>query len=156
MSTALQRRVTLADVAHRCGVSIATVSYVVNGGNGTISEATRERVRQVAAEMGYRPNAAAGMLRRGHANVVLLVLPSGPHRSVPEGLLEQVEADFCSAGEPVLMHAYRTIDLLLTTTWMVQPKVVVIGFDTPPLLEEKLRENGAPEVITRSDLVQQA
>ncbi|EIQ00035.1 transcriptional regulator [Opitutaceae bacterium TAV1] len=48
-------RVTLADIARRAGVSRAAVSYALRGGTGT-SAGTRERIREIAKELGYRPD----------------------------------------------------------------------------------------------------
>src|SRR5438067_2210520 len=57
------RRPTMRDVAARVGVSQALVSLVFRNAPGA-SEETRERVFQAAAELGYRPDAAAQVLRR--------------------------------------------------------------------------------------------
>ena len=54
--------VSLKTIAERCGVSAATVSKALND-HKDISEATRKRVRQVADELGYFPNAAARALK---------------------------------------------------------------------------------------------
>lgn len=54
--------VSLKDIAQRCGVSSATVSKSLNG-HSDISETTRERICQIAAEMGYMPNASARALK---------------------------------------------------------------------------------------------
>lgn len=60
------KRVTLADVAARAGTSTTAVSLVLNDRPGTrLSEATSERIRQAATELGYRPNQAARSLRLG-------------------------------------------------------------------------------------------
>lgn len=69
-------RPTFADVARRAKVSTATVSYVLNDSRGRrISEQTRAAVRRAAAELGYRPNAAARNLARGRSGVVLYLIP---------------------------------------------------------------------------------
>jgi LacI family transcriptional regulator len=57
------RRPTLRDVAALAGVSVKTVSRVVNGEPG-VSPGVADRVRAAADELGYRPNAAATALRR--------------------------------------------------------------------------------------------
>ncbi|MGI5965512.1 MULTISPECIES: LacI family DNA-binding transcriptional regulator [Anaerotruncus] len=49
---------TIYDISRKSGVSIATVSRVINGKKG-VSEATRQRVLSVMAEKGYTPNAFA-------------------------------------------------------------------------------------------------
>ncbi len=54
--------VSLKDVAHRCGVSVATVSKALNG-QPDVGEATKERVRRAAEELGYMANAAARALK---------------------------------------------------------------------------------------------
>jgi DNA-binding LacI/PurR family transcriptional regulator len=64
------------DVARRAGVSQSTVSLVFSGKSaGRISAATTAAVRAAAAELGYRPNAAARALKTGAARTVALVVP---------------------------------------------------------------------------------
>ncbi|KQS78894.1 LacI family transcriptional regulator [Rhizobium sp. Leaf384] len=62
------RRATIRDVAQAAGVSVATASNALNGQGRTNAE-TRERVKRVAEEIGFRPNALArGLLsRRSHS-----------------------------------------------------------------------------------------
>ena len=55
-------RVTMADVAHAAGVSVATVSKVVNNKDG-ISPARTEHVKKVIADMGYEASLGAQSLR---------------------------------------------------------------------------------------------
>ena len=59
-----ERVTTLRDVASSAGVSVKTVSNVVNG-NGHVAESTRERVQKVIDELDYQPNLAARQLRAG-------------------------------------------------------------------------------------------
>lgn len=70
------KRITIAEVAHATGVSVATVSLVLNGYARTaqISAATSLAVERVAAELGYVPNHAARSLRRRRTNVLTLVV----------------------------------------------------------------------------------
>jgi DNA-binding LacI/PurR family transcriptional regulator len=69
-------RPTSIDVAQCAGVSQSTVSLVLSGkGRGRVSEATAERVRECARELGYRPNAAAQALRLGSSRAVALLVP---------------------------------------------------------------------------------
>ncbi|MFJ5779661.1 LacI family DNA-binding transcriptional regulator [Streptomyces sp. NPDC093094] len=70
-------RPTSRDVAQAAGVSQAAVSLVFGDKwRGRVSEATAERVRQAALELGYRPNLAARNLRLGSTRTVLLVVPA--------------------------------------------------------------------------------
>jgi LacI family transcriptional regulator len=67
--------VTLHDVARRAGVSVATASRALNGSaNRVVGAELRDRVRRVAAELGYTPNAHAQAMARGRTNVIGLVL----------------------------------------------------------------------------------
>ena len=52
------KRVTIYDVAKEAGVSLATVSRVINGSN-VVKEPTRERVEAAIEKLGYKPNAIA-------------------------------------------------------------------------------------------------
>jgi LacI family transcriptional regulator, repressor for deo operon, udp, cdd, tsx, nupC, and nupG len=71
-----RQRVTSIDVARCAGVSQSTVSLVFSGkGSGRVSEATQERVRRCARELGYRPNVAAQALRLGASRAVALLVP---------------------------------------------------------------------------------
>src|SRR5215217_1163497 len=71
-----RQRHTSIDVARCAGVSQSTVSLVLSGkGEGRVSEATQERVRRCARELGYRPNLAAQALRMGSSRAVALLVP---------------------------------------------------------------------------------
>lgn len=66
--------VTLRDVAVKSGVSIRTVSNVVNG-YAPVAEATRLRVQATIDALGYRPNLMARNLKQGRSRVIALVVP---------------------------------------------------------------------------------
>ena len=73
--TAGRAAVTRADVARYAGVSDAVVSFVVNGGPKTVSEATAERVRAAIRQLGYRPNSTARALALGTTKTLGMVVP---------------------------------------------------------------------------------
>ncbi|TXN29520.1 LacI family transcriptional regulator [Lacisediminihabitans profunda] len=62
------------DVARAAGVSVRTVSNVVNG-YAHVAEATRARVLQAIADLDYRPSELARSLKRGRSGLIGLVLP---------------------------------------------------------------------------------
>ncbi|WP_036317451.1 LacI family DNA-binding transcriptional regulator, partial [Microbacterium sp. B24] len=66
-------RVTLRDVAARAGVSTAAISQALNG-RGNLSAETRERIKAVAAELGYAPNKHASALRSGRTMSIGFVM----------------------------------------------------------------------------------
>lgn len=72
---------TIYDVAKRAGVSITTVSRVLNGGN--VSRKTREAVERAIAELKYVPNAAARTLPSGVSRIIAAIVPdiSNPYYS---------------------------------------------------------------------------
>lgn len=69
-------RVTLADVARESGFSISTISIVLNEAplSQHIATTTKEHVRQVAARMGYRPDAFARSLRKRRSHTIGIMI----------------------------------------------------------------------------------
>ncbi|MEU9830192.1 LacI family DNA-binding transcriptional regulator [Streptosporangium sp. NPDC048047] len=66
--------VSLRDIARLAGVSVKTVSNVVNG-YAHVSPETRAKVEKALTELDYRPNLSARNLRRGRTGVIALALP---------------------------------------------------------------------------------
>jgi LacI family transcriptional regulator len=71
---AVRGALTIYDVAKRAGVSIASVSRVLNGGGGRSPRPeTRERVLRAVRELGFVPDGAARALSNGLKEVVGVV-----------------------------------------------------------------------------------
>jgi len=68
------RRTRAADVAEAAGVSQTTVSLVLNGRSGHVSEATRQKVLATAESLGYHLNAPARQLASGVTQTLGLVV----------------------------------------------------------------------------------
>jgi Transcriptional regulators len=70
------KNITIADIAKVAGVSLGTVSRVLNNRDGDIpiSEKTREKVEEVAKKLGYRPNPFAAALRSQRTGVIGAVI----------------------------------------------------------------------------------
>lgn len=64
---------TLKEIAARCGCSVATVSKALNG-MPDISAETAQKIRDIALEMGYVPNAAARTLKTNRSHTIGLML----------------------------------------------------------------------------------
>lgn len=80
------RRITITDVARAAGVSIAVVSYALNGRPG-VSDRTRRHVLRTAADLGWRPSAAARSLRSApHSVSVQAVGPADAARATAVAL----------------------------------------------------------------------
>ena len=72
----MSRRPTQADVARRASVSKATVGFALaDRYDISIPESTRQRVKQAAEEIGYRPNLAARALVSGKTNTITIAFP---------------------------------------------------------------------------------
>ncbi len=76
---------TIAEVARRAGVGVATVSRVLNA-SPAVRDETRQRVLDAIAELGYAPNAAARALSTGRMNAVGVIAPFFTRPSVMERL----------------------------------------------------------------------
>jgi LacI family transcriptional regulator len=70
----MARHVTVADIAREAGVSMMTVSRVINN-KGDVSAATRERVQEVVERLDYRPSGIARSLATQHTGTIGLVVP---------------------------------------------------------------------------------
>jgi LacI family transcriptional regulator, repressor for deo operon, udp, cdd, tsx, nupC, and nupG len=86
-------RAGLKDVAKLAGVSVKTVSNVVNGYRH-VTESTRERVLRAIEELNYQPNLAARTLRARRSGIIALALPelSIPYFSELAGLIVDAAA----------------------------------------------------------------
>jgi DNA-binding LacI/PurR family transcriptional regulator len=74
-SSGQRRPPSLRDVAELAGVSIKTVSNVVND-YPHVRDSTREKVHEAILQVGYRPQVAAQQLRTGASGIVTLAVPS--------------------------------------------------------------------------------
>jgi LacI family transcriptional regulator len=70
------KKVSISDIARKAGVSVSTVSFVMNDKavKMRISREVIEKVEQVAREMGYRPNQLARGLRTGKTKTIGLIV----------------------------------------------------------------------------------
>ncbi len=110
--------VSLKDVAVRAGVSVKTVSNVVND-YPHVSPATRERVRRAVDELGYRPNATARRLRTGRSGIIALAVPE---------LGNPYFADLAAAVIDAAAHHGRTVLLDHTAGLRAEETLVSQGF----------------------------
>ncbi len=96
----MDQRPRLEDVAARVGVSTASVSLVLRGAPGP-SAATRERVLEAAAELGYRPDRTASLLarRRRHLLGVMLDVRNPFHAE----LVEEIHVEANRIGYEVVL-----------------------------------------------------
>ncbi|MBQ0009336.1 MAG: LacI family DNA-binding transcriptional regulator [Firmicutes bacterium] len=71
----LKDRVTIYEVAKASGVSLATVSRVINN-QGNVTEKTREKVQETIKKLGYKPSGLAQALATSKSTTIGVVIPS--------------------------------------------------------------------------------
>lgn len=94
---------TIYQVSEAAGVSLATVSRVMNG-NARVSERTRKKVEDAMASLGYQPNAIAQSLASNRTNSVGLLV-SELHGSYFGDLMSTVEQVLKQNGKHVIITA---------------------------------------------------
>lgn len=92
---------TIKDVAEKAGVTVTTVSRVLNN-RGYISEATRTKVYEAMEELDYQPNEIARSLFRKKSNIIGLIVPTVSHPFFGE-LTSHLETYAYSRGYKVLI-----------------------------------------------------
>jgi DNA-binding LacI/PurR family transcriptional regulator len=149
------RRVTSGDVARAAGVSRATVSYVLNDvPHQKIPEATRRRILDAAARLGYTPSAAARALRSGRSDVVLCLLPDWPIGPTVGELLVSLSSAFAAAGLTLVAHPRVHGDRPVSDLWKaITPAAVIAWEDIPDDEAAAMRSTGvelAVALLSRS------
>ncbi|MEP3844202.1 MAG: LacI family DNA-binding transcriptional regulator [Paracoccaceae bacterium] len=138
---------TIKDIAQRSGAGISTVSRVLNN-SGYVSSATRSRVEKAIADLGYRPNASARMMRNGRSNLIGILVPSIKvdffarlaHRLEQALFAQGYQTLICSTAEDV-GHENEYVSMLLAQ--QVDGAVVVsVGGDGGAF--SRLKDAGIP------------
>lgn len=84
------KRPTLRDIAERVGVSVPTVSEILsNTSRNYCSQSLRDRVREVAKELNYRPNIGYKIMHSQQTRIVSIICSSG-HLQQEEHILELI------------------------------------------------------------------
>lgn len=98
-------RVTIREVAREAGVSVATVSRVLNG-SGPASAETVRRIREVAARLRYTPNEAARSLIRSRTQTIGVLLPD-LHGAFFSEVIRGVDQRARQAGFHLLVSSFH-------------------------------------------------
>ena len=170
MKAEQQKRLTLSDIALLAGVSKTTASIILNnrGDDFRIKAETRQRVREVAQQYGYRANAYAKALQARKTNVIGMVIPDLTNygfaqtaktleRLCRENGLYLVIAcsDDNPAQEKVAIERLldRQVDLLITApTHTIADYYQDILQHTPLLLLDRYIPNSGIPSITSKDI----
>lgn len=121
---------TIEDVARQAGVSISTVSNVLNGRQTRMRADTLERVERAIASLAFRPNQSARNLKTGHMSMIGLLVPTIANPFFGS-LARWIEAAANERGYGVLLcNTHRNADkeLAYAQAFMTQGvRGVVIG-----------------------------
>lgn len=94
--------VTLKDIAKLCGVSVATVSLVLNNKPNRISESTKKKILDTAKELHYHPNPMALSLVTRKSKVLGLIIPDVTNLFFTD-FLRQVEIEAAKFGYTIIL-----------------------------------------------------
>jgi LacI family transcriptional regulator len=141
---------TIAEIAAAAGVSIPTVSRVLNQ-RPDVAPATRDRVQRLIAEQGYVRSRAARALGRGHSGLVDLVVPTLDS--------EYVFVIICGVEEVLDRLGVRLVLSITHDQWRRERQwlarvtdgstdgaILVVGLGQSPHLDA-LRRSGVPFVV---------
>lgn len=103
-----KQRITISDVAERAGVSLATVSRVVNSPD-VVTEGTRRRVQEVIDELGYRPSSMARGLSLGQSTLIAAIAAHSDAPSVSERL-RGVASRLATSGYDLALFDVNSIE----------------------------------------------
>ncbi|MDO7844772.1 substrate-binding domain-containing protein [Hymenobacter sp. M29] len=152
MSEKVKKRTLISDIASHLGVSIATVSLVLNGKakQSRISDAVAARVLAYVQEVGYKPNQLAKSLRTGKTHVIGLVVEdiANPFFSTVAALIERQAFErgyriiYCStnndparARELISMFQERHVDgYLVVPAEGIEEQIAEIMQEKTPLV----------------------
>lgn len=153
---ATNKRVTINDIAERTGVSIAAVSFALNGRKG-VSDETRERVLKVADDLGWAPAVAAKSLAEDRTETFGMVLARDPKNLGVESFYMQflagLEAELAERSYGLLLQVVPSVDDELETIkkWRngrrVDGMIMVDVRVDDPRIELASKANALPAVI---------
>lgn len=151
---AVRSRVTIKDVAAAAGVSLTTVSDSLSG-KGRIPDDTRRRVREVAEQLGYRPNALAQQLRGAGLGLIGYVIAPAAEASMTtvwywSALMNHATEAALSRSHALVLLPYDPA-LLQSMRIPVDGAIVVDPVRGDEVLKA-LRATGMPVVTVGRDL----
>ena len=147
-------RVSLATVAARAGVSVSTVSRIVNGEVRRASPGTAERVLGLVEALGYRPDPVGRALRRRQSRIVAMLAPNLDNPAMA-AIAASTEAALREAGYVmILCDTHDRADLqdeylAAMRSQLVQGYVLVSAVRSPGLAECLARGEAAVFVARR-------
>lgn len=97
----MQKTVTIKDIADKLGVSVSTVSFVLND-KGEISQSTREKIKEAAFNMGYRPDYLARSLVTGRSHTIGVIIPDISNQFFAE-TVRHIQTELSTYGYDIIL-----------------------------------------------------
>ena len=149
----MKNRISIKDIAQQAGVSHSTVSRALQG-TGRMSDLTRERIRDLAEELGYTPDALAQSLVRGRTKTIGVVVTTIADPFV-SGIVEGVEKEAGEAGYTVLLGVshtdpHREMEVVDDFRQRRVDAVIVTASRVGDLYSEHLQRFGVPIVLVNN------
>jgi LacI family transcriptional regulator len=142
--------VTIIDIAKKAGVSVATVSHVLNKSR-FVSDKLQDRVNRAIEELDYHPNMMAGSLRSRRTRTIGLIVPdnSNPLFASLSMLIEQVSSGY--GYNVMLCNSAYELEGEMTCLKVLRSKsidgIIIIPVATTPDYFNQLVDNGTPVII---------
>ncbi len=142
---------SIRDVAKEAGLSIATVSRVMNG-NTNVNPKTRQQVLDVCQRLDYLPNSAARALSTSRSKTIAAIIPTIEH-SVFAKYISAIERTLGEHGYSLVMaisNADQDEELKAARKLlgMGAEAFILTGADHSSALLQSLRVRGVPHVLT--------
>jgi LacI family transcriptional regulator len=140
----------MREVAERAGVSVTTVSHVVNN-TRTVSPETRSRVEEAMQTLGYQPNVLARSLRRGVTHTIGIILPDSANPYFAEVVRGIEDTSFVQGYSVILCNSDNDLEKEHHyTNVLVEKQVDGIIFVAAGLSTENIQdlcERGVPLIL---------
>lgn len=146
---------TIKDIAAEAGVSVMTVSNVINHNHARVSAATEKRIREIMEKHNYTPNMVARSLISKSSRIIMLLLPIwysdsasillDPYAGQVVGMLEEILREqkyyvmLCSFEQPEQV-------LNMQQTWQVDGAILIMPH-TDPVTRKLVRTSRTPLVV---------
>lgn len=155
----MKKAITQAEIAQLLGINQATVSCAFTD-SPKVGKELRERIRNAAFQMGYRPNASSRAIRKGQTDTIAVILSTEGHRSyLPLSLQDSIIYTAEENGKLVIFSRFSDYKL---TSEEVMPRILselsvdglILNYShlVPSSLDNLLRQYNIPAIWVNRNL----
>ena len=147
--------ITLKEIAAEAGVSVMTVSNVINNKTSKVSPQTAQRVREIVEKHHYEPNMAARSLISKASRIIVMLLPLW-HETADSLLLDPyvgqmagfIETLLREKGYYVMLCSFKEADqaLALMRTWQADGAILMMPHEDV-ITRRLVKRSSAPLVV---------